>query len=113
MSLSDSFDEALVAAVRSGTVLNYKDLQMCGQRAGVGVGRGGKRYALKAMLQQDAAAMLGKLSEHAHICAKQHETAAQWPDAPGNWWAQRSSHAAEVFRRRQLFSYPAPEAGDL
>lgn len=56
--------------------------------------------------------MLSKLSEHAHICAKQRGTDSQCPDASGNWWAQRASHTAEVLRRRQPFSYPAPEPCD-
>ena len=99
LAASDSFDEtldALVAPIRSGMILTYRDLVAGGEQAGVGVRRGERRYALKAMLLQDATATLSWLAEHARQWSQRHEAAALTPDDPGHWWAHRAAHSQAV-----------------
>ena len=57
LSAQSSLDEALdamVTPVRTGVVLTQRDLHEGARRAGVGFRRGERRYALRAMMQQDA-----------------------------------------------------------
>ena len=56
MGTADTLDEtldALVAPVRSGVVLTYRDLAACAHQVGVGLRRGERRFALRAMVEQD------------------------------------------------------------
>lgn len=99
LDLSDSFDDTLdglVAPIRSGSVLTYRDLTACGSIVGVGVRRGERRYALRAMLEQDAPATLGWLAGHARSWSQQHASAAISENDPGAWWSARAAHTAGV-----------------
>ncbi|GAC1343439.1 MAG: hypothetical protein NVSMB29_16110 [Candidatus Dormibacteria bacterium] len=98
LAATDSFDEtldAVVAPIRSGMILTYRDLAACGEQAGVGVRRGERRYALKAMLLQDAAATLTWLADHARLWSQRHGAASP-PGDPGRWWAERAAHSHAV-----------------
>ncbi len=97
---TDSFEEildALVAPVRSGMILTYPDLVACASAAGVGVRRGERRYALKAMLQQNAPSTLGWLAAHARRWSGRHRGAsAGHPQDAGAWWAARAGSTART-----------------
>jgi len=90
-----SFDEtldALVAPVRSGMILTYQDLVTAAAAAGVGVRRGERRYALKAMLEQDATATLGWLAAHAGRWSASHAAQAHGgAHDPCSWWSARAA----------------------
>ena len=94
---ADSFDEtldALVAPVRCGMILTYRDLVACGRQAGVGVRRGERRYALKAMLLQDPVETLTWLAAHAQSWSQRHVQDSQTKNDAGAWWAQRARTTA-------------------
>lgn len=95
-SLEDTLD-VLVTPIRSGYVLTQRDLQIGAARADVGFRRGERRYALKAMLQQDPRATLTWLGEHARMWSDVH--ARSGPDATSTWWRGRADHTAQVLDR--------------
>lgn len=111
---TDSFDEtldALVAPVRSGMILTYPDLVACASATGVGVRRGERRYALKAMLQQDAHRTLRWLAEHARRLSELHAGASAGnPQEPGVWWAARASSTARTLDALAAQSNPGEPA---
>jgi hypothetical protein len=85
--------DALLAPARSGIPLTGTDLREAAVTAGVGYRVGERRFALRAMLDQDAAATLAWLGGHASRWAERH--AAQQPIAgpdPRHWWARRAAH---------------------
>lgn len=92
-SLEDTLD-VLVTPIRSGYVLTQRDLQVGATRADVGFRRGERRYALKAMLQQDPRATLAWLGEHASAWSEVH--ARTGDDATSTWWRDRADRTAQV-----------------
>lgn len=105
LSADDSFDDtldALVAPIRTGMILTAADLAVGAAQAGVGLRRGERRFALKAMLEQDAPATLDWLQRQASEWALQHR-AGSADDITARWWADRASGTAEVLQQlRQL-----------
>jgi hypothetical protein len=99
MDAADSLDEmldALVAPIRSGVVLTHRDLADCGQQARVGLRRGERRFALRAMLEQDALATLAWLGEHARRWSQRYPSALRMATDPGQWWSRRAANTAWV-----------------
>jgi len=93
-SVGDLLD-AVVAPVRAGFVLTRADLVAAGRQAGIGVRLGERRYALRAMLDQDGDATLAWLADHARRWETAHRR--QVPDTlSGRWWAERAATSAAV-----------------
>ncbi len=91
--------DALLAPVRSGVLLTSADLRAAAAAAGLGYRVGERRYALRALLDQDAAATVAWLGDHASQWAALH--AAQQPVAgpdPRRWWARRAARTARALR---------------
>ncbi len=91
--------DALLAPVRSGVLLTSADLRAAAAAAGLGYRVGERRYALRALLDQDAAATVAWLGGHASQWAALH--AAQQPVAgpdPRRWWARRAARTARTLR---------------
>jgi len=107
ITATDSFDDLLdsiVSPVRSGMILTQQDLAAAARRVGVGFRRGERRFALKAMLQQDAHGTLTCLADHARSWVDWHETTS-WASntgapsgtpaaTPTAWWVARARHTA-------------------
>lgn len=93
LSAQGSLDEALdamVTPVRTGVVLTQRDLHEGARRAGVGFRRGERRFALRAMMQQDAVATLEWLLGHSRAWVDVHDRSGE--DATSRWWQDRSRH---------------------
>ncbi len=89
--------DALFAPVRSGVLITGADLRAAAAASGLGYRVGERRYALRAMLDQDATATLAWLAGHASRWAALH--AAQQPVAgpdPRHWWARRAARTARI-----------------
>lgn len=89
--------DALVTPVRSGILLTRDDLRAASAVTGLGYRVGERRYTLAAMLDQDAGAALGWLSDHARTWAELH--ASQRPVGghdPRHWWARRAARTART-----------------
>lgn len=105
LAATDSVDavlDAIVSPIRSGIIVTQQDLAAGARLVGVGFRRGERRFALKAMLQQDPLGTLTWLAAQARSWGDLHE-AASWPTAtakadaaPKIWWASRARHSAEV-----------------
>jgi hypothetical protein len=95
----DSLDEtldALVAPIRSGFVLTYRDLANCAHQVGLGLRRGERRYALKAMLEQDAPGTLIWLGARARWWSDRCSSAPRKTNDPCAWWSRRAANTARV-----------------
>ncbi|MHB1711762.1 MAG: molecular chaperone TorD family protein [Acidimicrobiales bacterium] len=89
--------DALTAPVRTGFVLTYRDLGVAARRLGLGLRRGERRFALKAMLEQDPTATFTWLRDHARRWAALHRERPAVPADPAPWWERRALDSAEVF----------------
>jgi hypothetical protein len=98
LAATASFDEVLDAAVTpacSGMILTQRELAAGAAALGAGYRRGERRYALRAMIEQDKAATLGWLAGYAAGWAARH-AAAYGGTAPGQWWSRRAQHSSDV-----------------
>lgn len=105
--------DALPAPLRTGFILSYRDVAAAAGHLGLGLRRGERRFALKAMLEQDPAATLGWLAEHAASWSRRHGQRLAVPHDPGAWWAERSAATAitlaELSRQaRRAMAPPRP-----
>lgn len=97
--------DVLITPVRAGFILTHDDLAAAAGQAGTGLRRGERRFVLRALLEQDPAATLGWLGQHAERWADLHaRRAATWPAADGaalaaRWWSCRASASAAVLGR--------------
>lgn len=93
-----SFDhvlDAAVAPVRSGIILTQAELAAGAAQLGVGYRRGERRYALRAMLEQDKARSLLWLAGLAERWQARH-AAAYGDTAAGRWWSGRAALSARA-----------------
>jgi Nitrate reductase delta subunit len=99
MAASDSLDEtldALVAPIRCGMVLTYRDLAECAHQVGVGLRRGERRFALRAMLEQEPQGTLSWLGARARRSSQRCASTPPMPNDPGAWWSHRAAETARV-----------------
>ncbi len=90
LSIDDDYDallDALTVPVRTGFILTYRDLAVASRSLGLGLRRGERRYAVKAMIEQDAPGILEWLSDHAQLWAERHRRPPRW--------VQRAAHSAD------------------
>jgi hypothetical protein len=87
--------DALTSPVRSGMIITRQALAAGAGRAGAGHRIGERRYALRAMLEQEPESTCAWLAEEASRWAGRHLAAA--PDDPvQQWWAARANVTAQV-----------------
>ncbi|MBA8792898.1 TorA maturation chaperone TorD [Friedmanniella endophytica] len=94
----DDLLDAVVTPVRIGMVLTQRDLAAGAAEVGLGYRRGERRYALKAMVEQDKPATLSWLARLAHRAAGRDmaHTGAAGGDETERWWTRRATHSADV-----------------
>jgi len=107
---------ALITPVRSGIILTRCRLARGAGQAGVGHRIGERRFALRAMLEQDPLATLTWLGQEAERWAARH--AGQIPgDAASQWWTARAAATARLLRESvadaRLTSLAAGEAAEV
>ena len=84
---------ALTTPVRTGIILTRCRLAAGADQAGVGHRIGERRFALRAMLDQEPAATLAWLAAEARRWQQRHQ-AREPGDAAGRWWQARARHTA-------------------
>ena len=89
--------ELLTTPVRSGLILTRRRLAEGAGRAGVGFRIGERRFALRAMLEQDPRATLGWLAGEADRWQRRHRDRAPGDEVTG-WWAGRAARTGQVLR---------------
>jgi TorA maturation chaperone TorD len=94
------FDAALLAAVRSGLVLTRADLARTARELGLGVRFGERRFILKALREQDPAAVAGWLAAEARRCTARHAARRETLGAVAAFWTARAGATAAVLEAR-------------
>ncbi len=90
---------SLLAPVRTGMVLAASDLAILARRLGLGLRIGERRYTLRALLEQDAAGLLGALAVEAAAWEARHRALGDSVGPSGPWWAARARAAAAWLER--------------
>jgi hypothetical protein len=88
--------DALTVPVRTGFVLTASDVAVAAGATGSGLRRGERCFALRALFEQDPAATLRWLADHAAGWARRHRCQPPVAHDPAPWWAARASHTAGV-----------------
>jgi Nitrate reductase delta subunit len=89
--------DLLTVPVRSGLVLTRRRVAQGAGRAGVGFRIGERRFALRAMLEQDSRATLAWLADEADRWRQRHRERVPGDDVTG-WWAARAARTGQVLR---------------
>ncbi len=89
--------ELVTIPVRSGLILTRRRLAEGAGRAGVGFRIGERRFALRAMLEQDPCATLAWLADEAGRWQQRHRDREPGDDVTG-WWAARAARTEQVLR---------------
>jgi hypothetical protein len=95
-SLADLI-ELVTVPVRSGLILTRHRLAEGAGQAGVGFRIGERRFALRAMLEQDPRATLAWLAGEADRWQQRHHGRVPGDDVTA-WWAARAARTATVLR---------------
>ena len=89
--------ELVTIPVRSGLILTRRRLAEGAGRAGVGFRIGERRFALRAMLEQDPRATLAWLAGEAGRWQQRHRDRLPGDQING-WWAARAARTGQVLR---------------
>jgi hypothetical protein len=89
--------ELVTIPVRSGLILTRHRLAEGATRAGVGFRIGERRFALRAMLEQDPRATLSWLAAEADRWQQRHHDRAPGDEVTA-WWAARAARTVQVLR---------------
>jgi hypothetical protein len=90
----DPFLAALLAPVRSGVILARADLVRAARALGLGLRAGERRFALRALLAQDAPGVLRWLAEEAESWADRHRRREAALAPVSEFWAARAERSA-------------------
>ncbi len=108
----DDLLDAILTPVRSGLVLTHPMLAGIAREVGIGYRAGERRFALRAMLEQNAAGTLTGLASEARRWAHRHESEARTEHRVAGWWKARAQATATVLassERRHLGTPGDPE----
>ena len=89
--------DLVTVPVRSGLILTRRRLAEAAGQAGVGFRIGERRFALRAMLEQDPRATLTWLAAEADRWQQRHRNRAPAGEIAG-WWAARAAQTGKVLR---------------
>ena len=90
------FLSALLAPARSGLILTRADLGRAARSLGLGLRAGERRFALEALLGQDAPAVLGWLAVEARAWASRHSRRRDALGSVAAWWSERAATTASL-----------------
>jgi hypothetical protein len=94
----DAFVRALLAPVRSGLILTRSDLVRAARELGIGLRIGERSFALRAMLDQDAPAVLDWLGSSAGDWARYHGRTEGSLGDVARFWRGRAEATRDVLR---------------
>jgi len=104
----DALLATLLAPVRTGLVVVRDDLERAAAELGLGLRAGERRFALRSLIAQDAAAVLGWLAAEAR---SQAAALATLPPITG-WWAARAHVGATWLDELAASARPGEPAPD-
>ncbi|MDE2572174.1 MAG: hypothetical protein KGM44_06580, partial [bacterium] len=91
-----AFLGSLLAPVRSGMLLVRDDLVRAARELGLGFRYAERRFVLKALLAQDAGAVLGWLAREAERWIELHRTLTPAPARIRAFWLERAAASARL-----------------
>lgn len=108
-SSSDDFLRSILAPARSGLILVRDDLARAARTLGVGVRAGERLFALRSLMGQDAAGVLGWLACEAEAWESLHLGRRDAHGRVALWWAQRAAATAALLRQLKAEAEARPE----
>jgi hypothetical protein len=93
----------LIAPIRSGMILTRRAVAAGAGQVGAGHRIGERRFALRAMFEQEPERTAGWLAEEAARWSRRHVEVA-FGDPVWQWWAARAATTARVLRRGRSVS---------
>ena len=97
----EAFLAALLTPARSGVILVRRDLERAAGELGLGCRAGERRFALRSLLDQEPAAVLGWLAGFAAAAAHRYRKLAAGGAANG-FWAGRAAASGELLQELAL-----------
>ena len=97
---SKELAEALLAPVRSGTILTRRDLAVAARERRLGLRVGERAFVLRSMLEQDAVSTLGWLAVEADRWAAHHRRESSLLGHVARFWQSRAEATAAACRTR-------------
>jgi TorA maturation chaperone TorD len=97
-SSSEDFLRTLLAPARSGVILVRDDLARVAGELGVGLRAGERLYALRSLMGQDAAGVLGRLADEAERWESLHLRRREAHGQVAEWWGARAASTARLLR---------------
>jgi TorA maturation chaperone TorD len=92
----EAFLQSLLAPARSGIILVRSDLSRAARSLDLGARAGERKFTLKSLLGQDAAAVLGWLAEEARQSALRHRARLEAFGEVGAWWESKAAATAAL-----------------
>jgi hypothetical protein len=100
-SSSEEFLQALLAPARCGMILVRDDLARAARDLQTGVRAGERRFALRSLLGQEAAGVLGWLASEADAWESLHRRRREAHAGIAEWWGERAAATAKLLRELQ------------
>jgi TorA maturation chaperone TorD len=97
-SSSEEFLTTLLAPARSGMILVRDDLARVASEIGVGLRAGERLFALRSLMGQDAAGVLGRLADETERWESLHLRRREAHGRVAEWWAARAASTARLLR---------------
>ncbi len=99
---ADAWLKGLLSPVQSGLILTRRDLQRAARDLQLGSRIGERRFALQALLEQDAAGVLAWLAQEAARQARACQTQLDWWPVIAATWGARADKTANLLQELSL-----------
>lgn len=94
----EEFLQSVLAPARSGVILVRSDLNRAARSLNLGARAGERRFALKSLLGQDAAGVLGWLAGEASSWTARHRARRESLGQVAAWWGARAEATSALLR---------------
>ena len=108
---SEDLGQAVLAPIRCGMIVTRTDLARAARQAGLGLRAGERRFALDALLAQDAPAMYQWFQDEALKWVQRHLNRDAWLPAISADWAARAQRTADALAVIQSGPAGTPASG--
>ena len=99
---ADAWRKGLMSPVQSGLILTRRDLQRAARELQLGSRIGERRFALQALLEQDAAGLLAWLAQEATRQSRAYQTQLGWWPVIAATWGARADATAKLLHALSL-----------
>jgi hypothetical protein len=107
-SSSEEFLRTLLAPSRCGMIFVRDDLARAARELQTGMRAGERMFALRSLMGQDAAGMLGWLASEADAWESLHLRRSEAHGPIAHWWASRAASTAKLLRDLKVEAEASP-----